>query len=357
MTYEDWALVVGIADYPSYGARVNMAHNLKGPVNDAEAIYEFLKDAYNIKQITRLTSKNRDSLNWSDSPRPIRSDIEQWFKNLRFKSEQNLQNGHGPQVGRRVYIYLSGHGIAPRKHDRALVTADAFSTGFVDHMLATSWQEALSNSGYFTEYVLWMDCCTQSRASLIPSQPPLDIKNPLKPQPPLVLMCAAKYPMQAAELPIGEGMKYHGVFTFELLKGLKGAAVNNSGTIRTKDLTAYLYRSMPLHIRALDPQDRKDFSEEPDALEESDLDFTPHAGTMYFDALQSRNKVRKIVFVNSSPADGAQVVISDHAASRVGTEVVSGGFITHSLPPGLYKLSWPGGKTAIDVADEDIIHV
>ena len=343
---QDWALVVGISGYPSYGPTPTEANDLKGPVHDALEVANYLQSAGVAKaNITLLTSSENNGANWQQSPRPIRADIENWLRRIVLQSLSNIQQGNGPQVGRRLYIYMAGHGLAPEKHKRALVTADALSKTFIDHVLATVWHDQLCNMKYFEEYVLWMDCCTQAKVTLVPSLPPFELKPALVPRARQFVACAAKFPLLAVELPLGPAGEYRGVFTYELLRGLKGAAANPvTGEIRTKDLEGYLFAAMPKHIDTI-----------PNAFDHIARTGFARTGRHTVSPPQSPLKVRTITFVGDTPPDGAAVTISDHSRTIVATVAVANNQVSASLAPGLYRIEWIGGKRLIDVSDQDSI--
>lgn len=348
---DDWALVVGIAHYPHYGPTPNDDNDLGGPVHDAQDVASFLKTDYGVKNVTLLTSLSQNGSAWTSKARPIRSDIEAWLQELMMQSLKNVQAGSGPRVGRRLYIYLSGHGLAPRKSDRALVTANAMSRTLVDHVLATSWHEHLCNTKYFDEYVLWMDCCTQARVTLLPSVPPFEVKPPLIPRPPQVLACAAKYPYLAVELPLGPGGEFRGVFTYELLQGLRGAAENPvTGGIRTRDIKEYLSSAIPRHIAGL--ANSSEISTEADFLEEDDIEFKPAHGP------PGASK-RRIIFAGAKvPPEQATVRAFDHARRLVGQAEFTARELKLVLAPGWYKLDWGSDHVLIEVniTDGESIH-
>jgi Caspase domain len=352
MGADDWALVVGIANYPSYGHTPDDANNLRGPIYDAEAVAKFLKNEYHVGHITLLTSTDNNGAPWSNQPRPIRADIESWIRDVAVQSARNIASGNGPQVGRRLYIYMSGHGLAPEYYKRALVTSNALSKVFVDHVLATTWQEHLPGTRFFSEYVLWMDCCTQARVTLVPSLPPFEIKAPPVPRPPQVVICAAKFPLLAVELPLGPNGEFCGLFTHELLRGLRGAAVNpTNGGIRTKDLRAHLFKTMPPYIDAL--PDKTGLSREPDFLADDDIEFTSPQQTP---AAPTQRLIEILASNGAAPADGTPINVLDHNRAAVATVLVAARQITLPLPPGLYKLEWPGGRRLIEIADESVVH-
>jgi hypothetical protein len=352
MADPDWALVVGISKYPTFGPTSADANDLRGPINDAVEIADVLRNTLGVQNITLLTSDKNNGKDWAEPPRPVVEDIDRWFTKVIMASEANIEAGKGPQVGRRLYVYLSGHGLAPEKSKRALVSADALARTYIKHFLATAWHDRLINSKFFAEYVLWMDCCTQARVTLIPSDPPFELKPILVPQPPQVVACAARFGELAVELPLGANAEFHGAFTFELVRGLRGAAANpTTGGIRTSDLAGYLYQAVPVHIDKL--PDKTGISREPDFIEDDDMEFVAPRQA-------PAAKARTITFTSQDgpvPADGTAVRILDHARQPLagGPVAVAGGKLTVALSPGLYKLEWTGGKRLIEVADDGAI--
>jgi hypothetical protein len=346
---DDWALVVGIANYPSYGDTPTEPLNLKAPINDAIAVEQFLREELGVKHTRLLTSAQNNGTAWGDPPpRPVRNDIERWIRDIAVQSDANDRAGKGIQVGRRLYLYFSGHGLAPEKSKRALVTSDALARIFIDHVLATAWQDNLSNTGFFSEYVLWMDFCSQARVTLLPSVPPFLITAPPNPPAPQFTACAAAFPMQAVELPIGPGGEFRSVFTYELLRGLRGAAINPAtGGIRTRDLTAYLFKAVAVHIDGL--PNRTGISREPEFLASDDMEFVSPAAAP---AVAKPRSIHITLDGGGSLPDGTSVQVFDHTRTLIGTVVVNGGVIDHQLPPGLYKLDWGQGSRLVEITDE-----
>jgi hypothetical protein len=351
MTERDWALVVGIAKYPTFGATSADPNDLRGPINDAVAVADVLSNRLGVQNVTLLTSNKNNGKDWAEPPRPVVDDIDRWFTKIIQRSDANMEAGKGPQVGRRLYVYLSGHGLAPEKSKRALVSSDALAKTYVKHFLATTWHDRLVNSRFFSEYVLWMDCCTQARVTLIPSDPPFELKPAIVPQPPQVVACAAKFGELAVELPLGQNGEFHGAFTFELVRGLRGAAANpTTGGIRTSDLAGYLYQAVPQHIDKL--PNRTGISREPEFIEDDEIEFVPPQPS-------AAAKARTIKFTGKNgpiPADGTLVQVLDHMRRPEGAPVaVAGGKLVVALSPGFYKLEWTGGKRLIEVADDGAI--
>ena len=113
---DDYAVVTGINWYPG------LSH-LDGPVNDAINIRAWLLDAAggdvpeeNIKMV--LSPPTPDAMNRSNA-KPARDMIIEAFESI---LDQKDYKG---KIGRRLYMYMSGHGFAPQVDDAALLLANA----------------------------------------------------------------------------------------------------------------------------------------------------------------------------------------------------------------------------------------
>src|SRR4051812_32471991 len=108
---KDHAVVIGIKDYPAFDAD----NPLLGPENDAEAFHDWLISATGgdvpSSNAKLIASKNysRPFANASVA-RPMVIDIQSAFEDLQTIASENEDKGNGYQVGRRLYIYMSGHG-------------------------------------------------------------------------------------------------------------------------------------------------------------------------------------------------------------------------------------------------------
>src|SRR5881296_2688278 len=111
MAWDDYAVVVGIARYPEWG-------DLSGPENDGAEFARWLKSsdggdvpAGHVK--TLLSAGNPGH--------PSAQEIDDAFDEL-------IQSGdaQGGQAGRRLYVFLAGHGISPQQLEfNALLAANA----------------------------------------------------------------------------------------------------------------------------------------------------------------------------------------------------------------------------------------
>lgn len=70
--------------------------------------------------------------------KPTRDEIEKAFVALDSIANKNNASGRGSKVGRRLYVYMSGHGFSPRRNHGCLFTANA-TARFGFHVYPSSW--------------------------------------------------------------------------------------------------------------------------------------------------------------------------------------------------------------------------
>lgn len=254
MNLEDYAIVIGLTGYPGF---TNPPANLKGPINDVDSIVKWLLCAdgggvpkKNIKRI--VTAK-------SPVPpvAPRTNDLDEkaflWIDKL---AKKNADAGLGRKVGRRLYVYMSGHGFSPQHRQGCLLTVDAGPGRVTANIAATSWLQWWQDAGYFQEYVLLLDCCMNRMNSAVPTAVPLQAINSDTPPAATFIAFAAKRPLKAVEAAIAEdGGKVHGLFTWAFLDGLKGAAVNRFGTVTGHSMANWLRASLSERLTEVAPDD------------------------------------------------------------------------------------------------------
>lgn len=282
MHSDHYAIVIGLSCYPKLG---DPPANLKGPENDAQAMKEWLiadtggrLPPENVKMIC--------SKNFSAPPEaaPTRDDIEEGFMWLDDIAGKNQQQGKGRTVGARLYVYASGHGFSPHQRQACLLAGNAAERQFSANVFCSAWIDWLQDAGYFQEYVLWMDCCMDRFGSIQPTPPPLTAILASSAPGPSFIAFAAPRPLKAVEKPIpdDEG-KWHGVFTWNLLQGLRGAAANAFGIVTGRSLADWLQQAQPSW---LDDADRRnpDVAKVPAIIDESDaLVFAREVAPQSFD--------------------------------------------------------------------------
>ncbi len=265
MANEDWAVVVGVRLYPALS-------NLDGPEIDANGFYEWLIStnggAVPAEQIALILSSQFPAVNIATHAEPTHLRVQEVFDDLQDVAEKNHQAGKGYRVGRRLYIYLSGHGCAPRFDDAALLMANATRLRVGYHILGKLYANWFLRSNFFDEAVLFMDCCRESYPQTPPNIPPyIDITgSDAVDKAKKFYGFGTKWSRLSRERPMEDG-KVHGVFTWALLKGLQGEACDpETGQVTAATLGNYLYNNMKAFLTAEDLAD-------PDVPKEPDLEF------------------------------------------------------------------------------------
>ncbi len=292
MNAEDYAIIVGLQDYPGLDDPANGQPPLAGPENDAEAFRNWVissaggdvPDGQNgtPNHVTLILSRNYNNPPFTSvfDAKPVAADVENAFRRLRKQSEDNAAAGRGLRVGRRLYIFLAGHGIAPETYgdkngqEAALLMANVerSNVGASYHIpgaYAATW---FCRNTCFDEVFLFMDCCRESALvqGLNQFLPPKGNADTAK-------RCYAfgtRWSRLSREHPMAdEGNKTRGVFTKTLLLGLCGAAAEpdpanpTQGLITVASLKSYLYQNMK---EFLDPAFATDSN-----LQEPDVDYWP----------------------------------------------------------------------------------
>jgi uncharacterized caspase-like protein len=246
MAKNDWAIVVGIQCYPALG-------DLGGPDNDARAFRDWLIDpaggAVPEDHVNLIvTSQWKIPFRSVRSARPTEERIREAIEDLQDIAQKNAEQTGDRRVGRRLYLYLAGHGFAPGDNKTALLMANATKqrVGPPYHVLAEYTADWFYHAGYFGEILLFMDCCREVYAVPALNMP---FKDELDPgaidRVKRFYVSSTKWSRLSRELPMAGGV-VHGVFTAALLEGLRGKACapNTGGQITTESLAEYLQTNM-----------------------------------------------------------------------------------------------------------------
>ncbi len=254
---EDYAIIIGLQNYPGI-------NDLDGPENDARAFRDWAvsptgggvpNDSTHLRII--LSSDNPLPFQSMEDAKPVASEIENAFRRLRRIHLDNIDRGVGPRIGRRLYIYMAGHGIAPtssgsvNQQESALLMANVDPSAFgpsyqIPGAYTATW---FSLNDCFAEIFLFMDCCRG--AEWVPGinifLPPEGTSNVAK-------RCYAfgtTWGQNAREKPMrDEGGAVRGVFTKTLLMGLSGGAaiadLDNpaQGTITVSSLKGFIHNQI-----------------------------------------------------------------------------------------------------------------
>lgn len=327
----DYAVVVGIARYPGLSID-GMAADLAGPDNDAQAVRDWLVDpdggGLDPVNVRLVRSSDFDPLDPA-GPQPATERVE---REMDWIEQQTRAT-----VGGRLYLYFSGHGFAPRLEEGALFTAEATALR-PSYVYAHAWLRWFRHAQRFRESVLWMDCCMNYRQSiptnevLIRTQVGTGVPGP-------AFVALAAQTKSALEHTMADG-RVHGVFTWTLLKGLRGGAADERGRVTGDSLRTFLHNVMPEFL--------------PDAVRRAgSVDLQPHVRAdegLVFRQLPAppRHRVRLTV---PPTAVGARLRIwADRPYIDVVDETLTGTVWQGELERGLYVAELPGLRHGFQVS-------
>ncbi len=247
LAHADFAVVAGINNYPAFAS-------LEGPVADAVDFQQWLlTEAYvPHDQISLITSPNPPLVD----PTPTLTEVSGAFGNLANKAalKPNFY------LGRRFYIFLSGHGILPTRsgapsfNETALLMANAGPITLGNHIGGYSYAEWFRAPGVFDEVLLFVDCC-RDRMDAVALMPP--VMTPLRPQRgPAKNFYAAATQMGSPsfEKPLGTPPQVRGVFSYSLMQALRSQSLcDATGMLTGQLLAAQLFRTVPALQGGQDP--------------------------------------------------------------------------------------------------------
>lgn len=331
---DHYAILVGIERYPRLLDADNKPLHLKGAANDVRAVREWLLDPKggNLNPAHIFEFKRPDDAD-PDEAVPGVADLERLvLDDLDAIAQKNLDEGRGRHVGRRIYIYMSGHGFSPGRQRACLFTADARDRN-LQNVHATGWLSWLQDAGYFREFVLWVDACMDRASFLMPR----DLLAPPTPSflTPLAnfVAFAAQRPLKAVEVDIPEdGGRKHGAFTWTLLEGLRGAAADANGRVTGRSLADWVRNAM---VGRFGEKERADgnVAQEPDVIHED-------AGMIFARGVLPPRMQVQLTFPPA--AEGREARIWSGAPPRIVHRLkVGAGAANVQLPPGLYHVEVP----------------
>lgn len=227
---DHFALVVGIDDYHNFNP-------LQGAVNDANHFIAWLTSPAGGGvphiNITKLVSDGTTKAPEFDT---VVDHIARYIEDF-------VTTGH--PVGKRLYIYLAGHGInVGDVGDCGLVVSNASLVTSYRNLPGKLLARKFMSSGAFEEVILLMDCCREVIANNPTGQ--LAVLNALNPGTgpgTVVEGLATKWdrPAREKELPnpLGPGTSIQGLFTHAVIDGLQ-RAVDATGVVTAQRLREYV---------------------------------------------------------------------------------------------------------------------
>jgi len=243
---DDYALVVGINDYPKYGKE---GRPLRGAISDAQSFRDWLVDK---KTGGGLPDDNCklivSSMLTVDPPQPRKTRVDDVLGELWDAVRARVASGNPP---RRFYLYFSGHGQAQLNEDVALCLPNWAKDR---QQAALSFRQYLSfvvNCIAFREVVVIMDCCRARRIGAKGLDPELSCAKPHEDAGKTETFVVHATEFQAlsfeagADGEDGEEPLVRGHLTEALLAGLRGGASRPEGGVPASRLHAYLKKVVP----------------------------------------------------------------------------------------------------------------
>jgi len=233
MAENDYAVVVGISRYPAL-------RDLSGPVQDALSFRDWLigRGAVPPGNIELIVTPDNAETMTRRNAQPMRDQVINALDSILGNANERSK------AGRRLYLFLAGHGYAPQVNDAALLMANAGGRSFpaVPGTQVANWFRA---SAKFEEIVLIMDCCREEYGTIPPQPLPW-------PDEPSHAAAGVRYfhayatqPfLYAREKILPPDGKVRGIFTYALLTAFELAPPDAAGRITGSAVKDYVLNFM-----------------------------------------------------------------------------------------------------------------
>lgn len=336
MNERDYGIVVGIDQYPGLGS-------LEGAQRDAESFACWLADPDggglpegNVRMI--LTRQfHPPPPTCTDQANPNTQRFYSEVSGLLMDAAGNLRPF---PIGRRLYLYFSGHGFlgASNWEEAALYVANA-SHSLPEHIPGTREADAMKSSAAFAEIVLVMDCCRdvtltgriyESRLCLPPN-----VAGGAA-----VRTCyayAVRRGFQAQERQINGDVQ--GVFTHVLLEALRRTPGDRNGQVTGQAVKDYIHNRWPDMVS-------NDVSTGPlivvDSANDVVLAVRP-VGPSDQAGIVPEQPLTQVTFSVEPPVpDRGEIAVMDGQLREIKRLSIRDGSASCSLVPGIYKASIEG---------------
>lgn len=296
-----------------------------------------------------VAKRNMHRVLSSDFPDADPDDVATWrpplealkieFRRHADRVFQNKKRTGSSRIGRRLYIFLAGHGITPARaaspnfEDAALLMATASAYAYGEHLLGYSWAEWFINAAAFDEVLLFMDCCRDVKNNVPPipcSLTPLldDRRAEVK------VFCAVATELDSLswEQDFGTPAQPHGVFSYVLMQGLRSAGLRNAaGDLTGTRLASFLDHELPKLRADQRPRLKSDITRDIVITRQRPTD-APNVEVEFSPAVSGQD-------VELFASDNLDVPIHSHRVDGVAWQL--------RLPRGLYKLTAPQSESLL----------
>ena len=316
----DYGIIVGINGYSKF-------KSLNGPENDAKRFRSWLTNPSGgcvaLRNIDLILSNSNNPASFQPTYDAV-SDVFRKYSDPYFEKEDH-------RVGRRLYVFLSGHGITPllaqfaRTDIAGLLMANS-SPSYPQHVVGQLYAEWFRNAGAFDELVLFMDCCRDLKLNVSPSGPVTPAVNSDRAdQVRFLYAMAAEVGSKAWEVPQGTPLEPRGVFSYALMEALTTQTIcDDQGQLTSQVLGEHLTRRVT-EIRK-DQGAKVSTSQFNPIVFATDRNTTPLLRVTLNPALMGKTMV-----LSQGPKTVDQYAIGDVSWSK-------------PVPKGIYRLSIEGGK-------------
>lgn len=339
MAADDYALVVGIANYPGL-------QSLEGPLNDARAFYDWVISPdggavpeENAFLILSDEASGEEGLDEAENARPVFDDLDRILRqNIIIKAVKQDY-----YLGRRLYLYFSGHGYAQKIDEVSLIMANSNNIAGIIGYPGSIAASNLRSTGIFDEIVLLMDCCRDNYPTPIPRLPGWQLRPDASgAKVKYFYAYATQWFKKARETGTEEG-EYHGLFTRALLKGLRQGMADDNQT-----LTGRRLKQIVKEYLLNDPENKH--RQEPEIRLDEELDIVFREGFVEPDF-----EIR----INLPPSATGEIVISDGGETEFARKSADENPVIVRLKQGLYeaRLEYSGLETYFKVKGEEGQHV
>ena len=310
MAQDDWAVVLGISHYPGLTP-------LAGPENDALAMADWLA-AEGGGDVPQPNIKVILSSDFADTDDPIEAQpaLEQFRKAI--DHIHGIGDANGQHVGRRLYLYLAGHGFAADINDASLIMANSVPKRPY-HVSGPPYADWFRASAFFDEVVLIMDSCRTQTSRVAPEPCHLPTLNHGPGGGRRYYAFATKWDALSREGP-DDGGTIRGFFTRALIEALQ-RATNPVGDITGDQVARYVKNWM--------------ITNGPDIQQPVDFLFDVNDDLTFSKVTAPSVNIR--VDLRSRPA-GATAVLLLGGTTDVGPHSTFGSTWLWLVPPGLYKV-------------------
>lgn len=348
MGERDYAIVVGITYHDPE------LNTLKGPENDARDFYKWVISPSGgaVPPPPKDNAKLILSSDFKDAVEPTAQRVNDAINDLYKIAEESDANEEGFKVGRRLYFYMAGHGVAPSRDQTAILMADATKKNLDLHILGQYSADCMFDAGMFDEILLFIDCCREtSQVPVLNRQLPERFAEKTDH---IVRFYsnASVWRKRAREKQMPHDNQWHGVFTTALLSGLSGAARDPGGNVTGGTLYKYLKNFTQSFFTE---EERKDSA----LSTEPDIDFQmKFADQLVITKLSWTEWAKKIVtwdsYMNKLPVKislpddsvGMKALVLDRGLKEVSSTTVKADSLVWEvkLEPGFYTVLLPDGR-------------